>query len=279
MRMFVFGDLHGGQDGEMQYLSNVNFPEQKDLTKEDIVVQLGDFGYVWYYPESRDLYKKDIRYLNELAKRNFTLFVIPGNHENYDIINALPIIKKWGGKVYEMKLRDGIIYFAVRGEVYVINGKTFFTFSGATTGSKEGRYTYEQHISKDKFLKKKFRYGVHYKTVMERVKLKDVSLWSQELSTAEERENARMNLDKVDYKVDYVLTHTPPTFIVEEFLHRTEYTEAKFTCSTAKFLDDISHQLKFKEWYYGHCHHNYVYDDNGEKYICHYKKAPIEIIL
>jgi predicted phosphodiesterase len=278
-RIFVFGDLHGNQENEYKYLSTKNFPEQKELTKEDIVIQLGDFGYVWYYPESKDLYKKDMNILNEIAKKRYTMLVVPGNHENYDIINSLPIIEKWGGKVYELKLKEGSIYFTVRGEIYTINNKKFLTFSGATTSSSEERFSYEQYLSQEKVKKKKYRYNELRKIVYEKVKLKEVSIWKQELATEEEKEYTRKNLEKYNNKVDYVLTHTAPTFVIKELLHQTEYNKIKFECDTAKFLDEISNIIEFKEWHYGHLHNNYIFQDGKEKYNCHYAKPPVEIDL
>jgi len=277
-RLFVFGDLHGNANQELPYLSKKYFSQQKELTKEDVVVQLGDFGCVWYYPESIQGYKQDLHILNQLAEKSFTLFVVPGNHENYDIINELPVVEKWNGKVYKMDLDKGVIYFSVRGEIYNINGKTIFTFSGATTSTQENRYTYEQYESQEKIKIEKSRYGVHYKTVYEKVKLKNVSFWKQEAYTVKEKENAYMNLEKYNMKVDYVFTHTPPLFFVEEYLHNTKQNKTKLNCTTAMFLDDISNILQFKEWHSGHLHENYRLEQGGDMYFTHYKKAPYEIL-
>ena len=155
MRKFIFGDLHDDYNGEAIFLTNEKFPEQKELAKEDILFQLGDFGMVWYYPEVREKYKKEQNKLNDIANRKFTLLVIPGNHENYDLINKLPIIEKWGGKVYEMKLKKNSIYFALRGEVYTIDNKKYFVFGGAKTQKEENRYTYQDFTSQKKVYKKK----------------------------------------------------------------------------------------------------------------------------
>ena len=43
--LFVTGDLHG--DHDWSKLNTENFPIQKELTKDDYVVVLGDFGAVW----------------------------------------------------------------------------------------------------------------------------------------------------------------------------------------------------------------------------------------
>ena len=41
--VFVTGDCHS----EFQKLSTSSFPEQKEMTKDDIVIICGDFGAVW----------------------------------------------------------------------------------------------------------------------------------------------------------------------------------------------------------------------------------------
>ena len=278
-RNFIFGDLHGNSNSELQFINKKNFPEQTELTKEDVFIQLGDFGYVWYYKDAADLYRKDIHHLNLIANKKFSTLVIPGNHENYDIINSLPIIEKWEGKVYEMKLKTNSIYFAIRGEIYVINGKKYFTFSGATTSSTEGRFSYEDYLSGEKFKKKKYRYGELKKIVMEKVKIKEIAFWPQEVSTEEEKTYALANLKKHDFKVDGILTHTPPNFIVHKIIKpEGEFkNSSKFNCDTAIFLDIVMNNTEFKNWYFGHIHFNNVFSHNERNYICHYKAKPTEI--
>jgi hypothetical protein len=278
-RSFIFGDLHGNSNNELKFIDKKNFPDQKGLTKEDVFIQLGDFGYVWYYEKTAELYKKDMHHLNLIANKKFTTLVVPGNHENYDIINSLPIVDKWGGKVYELKLKDNSIFFAIRGEIYIINGKKYFTFSGATTSTTEGRFSYADYESGEKFKKKKYRYGELKKIVMEKVKLKEVAFWHQEISTAEEKQYALDNLKKHDFKVDGILTHTPPNFVVHEILERTDKykNSSKFNCDTAIFLDIIAKKTEFKNWYFGHLHLNKIFIHNNNNYICHYKDTPTEI--
>jgi len=44
-RIFVCGDTHG-IPRDSKKLNGTNFPEQKELTKDDVLIQLGDFGWV-----------------------------------------------------------------------------------------------------------------------------------------------------------------------------------------------------------------------------------------
>lgn len=278
-RNFVIGDLHGRRD-EMSYLSNKAFPEQKKLTKEDVLFQLGDFGLIWYLSNYTQGYKSDEKQLDMLSKKNFTLFIIPGNHDNYDIINKLPLIEKWNGMVYEYKtISGGKIYLAKRGETYLVNGKKIFTFSGATTSSLENRFTLEQYESKERVLKVKRDQvtGNIYRQKYEKVKVSEISYWPQELATEEEKDFAYNKLNELDFKVDYILTHTAPPEIIAEYIPYTKEFEPKFKCETANFLSNIYNLIEAKEWHFGHLHRNGVINKDI-LFECHYMTSPKELI-
>jgi len=285
-KLFISGDWHGNKKNELTFINKKEFSEQKDLTKEDVLIQLGDFGFLWFYKEYKEGFKKDKNYLEQIANKKFITLVVPGNHENYDLINELPIVEKWGGKVYELKMKKNSIYFAYRGEVYTINDKKIFTFSGAETSSKDERFTLEQHKSGKLYKIKKYKYGEYKKTVFEKIKISKVDYWEQELPTKEEYENAIKQLEKVNYEVDYVCSHTGPKTIIEELIKEKikinkkeiDFYKTKLNCPVSIFLEEINDKLKFKEWYFGHFHINFEYIQNDKKYICNYKTKPIELI-
>ena len=43
--IFITGDTHGEID--IAKLNSKNFPQGNDLTKNDYVIILGDFGFIW----------------------------------------------------------------------------------------------------------------------------------------------------------------------------------------------------------------------------------------
>ena len=45
MSVYVTGDTHG--DIDWSKLNTTHFPEQKDLTEDDLVIIAGDFGGLW----------------------------------------------------------------------------------------------------------------------------------------------------------------------------------------------------------------------------------------
>lgn len=247
-RTFVCGDLHGQRD--MRKIKR-DWKEQKSLTKDDVLIQLGDFGWIWYPIGTND---EQEYWLNWLATRNYTLLVVLGNHENYDVINQLPECEMFGGMVryYESTGRFGTgrIYFAQRGEIYNINGKTFWAFGGALSIDKDSRTP-------------------------------GVSWWEGELPKWFEYEYGMHTLDVVGWKVDYVITHTCPVNIIGDLIRKTIYTQGKFSDPVAKYFMEIFNKLNFTEWHFGHFHMDHIldYSDSNDGYFqCHYHKLPHELI-
>lgn len=118
--IWVTGDTHG------DWIHRVNmdsFPEQREMSKDDYVIILGDFGIWRDSPQQR-------WYLNWLEERNFTTLFIDGNHENYDILDSYPVEEWHGGKVHFIK--PSVIHL-MRGQVFDIDGLKFFTFGGASS--------------------------------------------------------------------------------------------------------------------------------------------------
>ncbi len=178
-RIFLTGDLHGYRD--ISALNTTHFPEQKRLTKNDIVIILGDFGLVWDIQE-----RKDERHWKDwLTTRNFTTVVVLGNHENYDRIFQLPETEMFGGTVYQY---TESIFILKRGAVYTINGKRFYTLGGAESIDKGSR------------------------------RLR-ISWWPEEIPSYAEMNNGILELEQVDFNVDVVLTHTAPTSIIQEYMN------------------------------------------------------------
>jgi len=118
--IYVTGDTHGDW---MNRLKVDSFPEQKEMTKDDYVIICGDFG-IW------DNSKRERYNLDWLEDKSFTTLFVSGNHENYDILNSLAVEEWHGGKVNF--IRPSVIHL-MRGQVFNIEDKTFFTFGGASS--------------------------------------------------------------------------------------------------------------------------------------------------
>lgn len=209
MSVWVSGDTHG--ELQIGRLSTKAFPQGKKLTKDDYVIICGDFGILWKNePDKTEKY-----WLKFLKSKPWTTLFVDGNHENFSRLNKLPTIEKFGGKV---DVINDKVFHLRRGEIYTINDKTFFCFGGA--------------ISRDK----------HYRVV-------NVSWWEQEVPSKDEMEYATRNLEKVNYKVDYIITHTAPECVIYSVHLQHDYAD-----TTTSFLQFISDHTQFERWYCGHLH-------------------------
>lgn len=127
-----------------------------------------------------------------------------------------------GGQVH--KIRHNLIHL-MRGEIYTIEGKAFFTFGGG--------YSIDQPFRKE-----------------------NVSWWPTEMPNAKEYENGLQHLNKIDY-VDYIITHTAPdetvyflSTIKQYHIKGDVYQEFPLT----SYLNDIQKNTNYTHWYFGHFH-------------------------
>ena len=81
--IYITGDTHGA----FQRLSTKNFPEQREMTKDDYLIICGDFGLIWDVGAES---KEEKYWLKWFEEKPFTLLFIDGNHENYDLLNSIP---------------------------------------------------------------------------------------------------------------------------------------------------------------------------------------------
>ncbi len=224
--IYITGDMHG--DFEIEKINTKHFFMQKNMTKSDYLIVCGDFGAVWYgdkhIPDSYEILDeknagKDAYLLNQYEKRNFTTLFVDGNHENHDLLNSYPTEIWNGGKVH--KIRESVIHL-MRGQVYTIDGLKFFTMGGASSTDSEWREPGK-------------------------------SWWSAELPNDSEYEEARKNLEKNNYTVDYVVTHCIGNNVMDQM--RFSRTYDKLTA----FLEEIDRKLTYKKWFFGHYHNDTIY--------------------
>lgn len=114
--LYITGDTHGNQ---LKWLEQIH----PALSPGDGVIVAGDFGYGFW---SGPLGSEDAFY-DWLAAQPYAVFFIDGNHENFDRLLALPVEPWRGGRI--QRIRPNVIHL-MRGEVYLIEGRTVFTFGG-----------------------------------------------------------------------------------------------------------------------------------------------------
>lgn len=80
-RVYITGDCHA----DFRRFSIKNFPEQAELTRDDYVIILGDFGGVWNYQGADG---NENWWLDWLEDKPFTTLFVDGNHENFARLNT-----------------------------------------------------------------------------------------------------------------------------------------------------------------------------------------------
>lgn len=215
--IFLTGDTH--REIDIHKLNAKQFPQGKLLAKTDYVIVSGDFGFLWDYSNANKWW------LNWISSRGFTTLFVDGNHENFDMIDALPVTQWNGGNVHV--INNSVIHL-MRGQVFNIEGLNFFTFGGAESVDKADRKRY-------------------------------IDWWPQEDPSWIEYEEGLSNLERHGNKVDYILTHTcsSNTLLALE----SKIGQLKPITSQNKFFDVLAEQVTYKHWYFGHFHEDMQIDD------------------
>lgn len=107
--IFITGDCHG----DFSRFGTKQFPEQKKLGRDDCIIICGDFGGVW------DNSPRENYWLDWLNDKPWTTLWVDGNHENYEMLKALPVEVWHGGKV--QRVRPNILHL-MRGQIYAPPG-------------------------------------------------------------------------------------------------------------------------------------------------------------
>ena len=239
--IYITGDTHG----EFGRFSNSYMRKQNmELRDDDYVIICGDFGLCWAKDETFDYNCKNF------AEKKYTTLWIQGNHENYDMIEEYPIEEWHGGKVRHI-VKDKVILLE-RGQVFEIDGKTFFTFGGAASHDIQGGILDKEDIDYDYDRQKAIRSGLPFR-------IKHESWWEQELPNEDEMNEGKNNLVRCGYKVDYVLTHCCATSI--QMLINEETGKSHKPDVLTDYLQEVEERLVYKHWFFGHYHRDFDVDD------------------
>lgn len=212
--IYITGDVHGPID--IHKFSKSNFIEGTYLTKNDYIIVCGDFGLIW------DNNKEELYWRKWLEHKPWITLFIDGNHENFDLLDSFKLRKWHGGLV--RPISDSVIYL-IRGQIYSIEGRTFFTMGGAS--------------SHDKWARKEGK-----------------SWWPRELPSVDECYSALDKLKSYNNKVDYIITHCASKRVqneIDPYFENDSLTNFFDTC--------IENDIIFKHWYFGHYHIDRIIDD------------------
>jgi predicted phosphodiesterase len=236
MSILVTGDTHG----DLRRFSNQNIKGNNNDEFPSHIIIVGDFGLIWSNkPEGSPEEQYWLKWLDE---KPYETLVLLGNHENYERIYAKPIVKRYGGPMFQLSEK---VFVFQHGNIYTIEGKTFFCFGGA--------------LSIDKYRRQD-----------------RISWWAEEIPTTADVMLGLMTLDSVQGKVDYVLTHTVPKEAIRKLdesglLPFGGSEDPKFADPTVPMLEALRDKLDPahpKKWFYGHFHNTITVrgDETGREY-------------
>lgn len=230
-QIYLTGDCHG----DYNRFSFLQFPKGKSLTRDDYIIVLGDFGY-WSRSREQEYWRA------WLSEKPFTVLFVDGNHENFDMLNALPVEDWNGGKVH--RVSENILHL-MRGQVFEFAGKSWFTMGGAQSHDiDDGILDPNAPDFAERYVRLRRRHGM-FRILRE-------SWWPEEMPSKEELQAAEQALAARGNKVDFILTHEAPYSSVHRFSNgRYETNELSV------WFDKIKAQTQFEAWFHGHHHINY----------------------
>ena len=200
--IYVTGDTRGD-------INRFKDPAMKKIKSSDTLIVCGDFGFLW------DGSRKEQSVLKKLASKNFTIAFVDGCHENFELLESLPVTEWNGGKVH--MVAPNIVHL-MRGQIYTIEGKQIFAFGGGHSQDYEFR-----------------REGDMW--------------WEREQPSHDEIREAIRNLAEYGNAVDFIITHEPPASLKDclnvDVLQRLE---------VHAFFEDIIKTCSYKKWFFGKCH-------------------------
>lgn len=236
--VYITGDLHGSND--IHKLTNTTIKRAKlkgSISKapaeNDYLIICGDFGLIWSEPNGQ-FYKEEQYWLNWLSKKPYTILFIDGNHENHNMLDTMPVSNWHGGEVHFV--RENIIHL-MRGQIYNIEGNTFFTMGGASSHDKEYR-------------------------------IEGISWWDRELPCTEEIDEAIHNLAKYGNRVDYIITHCGPLDLHNKIAPKYPVDDL------VMFFAALETKVEYKHWFNGHYHRDVAIDDKHT--VVYNKIIPLE---
>lgn len=201
---------------------NIDFPRLKNYFDKKYVTRK---DYLIILGDAGMVWSNEECFINDYAWLGPTVLFVDGNHENFELLDMFPIVEYKGARCHRLCAN---VFHILRGEIIHINGLSFFCMGGAS--------------SIDKFQR-----------------INRISWWEEENISNKDILNGLNNLDKVNYHVDYVLSHSAPSFVVKKMFGYD-------TDDNTDILEKFESQIDFKRWYFGHYHENKKWG----KYRCFY---------
>ena len=193
-------------------------------TKDDLLIILGDAGINYYGSKREEQFK------HTLARLPITMLCIHGNHERRPESLGFYQEAEWRGGIVYMQPEFPNLMFAKDGEIYDINGKKCVAIGGAYSVDKAYRIA------------------------------RNLGWWADEQPTDEIKRRVESRLDKENWHIDVVLSHTSPLKYEPREMFLDFIDDSRVDKSTEIWLDAIEGRLDYGQWFCGHYHTNKTID-------------------
>ena len=214
----VTGDIHSDFTRIYDFI--------KKASRGDILILLGDVGIniLRDYSMDGEMIEREIKKKidSECQFRGVQVACVHGNHERRpETVSTYAPFEWHGGVAYREDFAKNIV-FLKEGEVYNISGQTFLVCGGAWSADR--KYRMDNGLP-----------------------------WYEDEQPSEIiKQRVEETLNKVNWCVDYMLTHTCPyRFIPDETITNKCGNPDR---STELWLDSIEKRLNYRSWYCGHWH-------------------------
>lgn len=251
VQFFLIGDLHQRfqpiRDFHLRHNTNkaYNYAEK-------IMLCLGDFGANFFLDEPQG---RDAEFKSKLGCYPFIYFVIRGNHEQRPSICMENDPDNWhdeffcGNRVYVENDYPYIKYALDVPAIYYIDGYKVLTVPGA--------------YSVDKY--RRLSLGHQW--------------FPQEQLSEEEMELGRQLLNKNDWSVDLVLSHTCPICYEPTHLFLDMVDQSTVDKTMERYLGEIEYKLDYRAWCWGHFHQylEYPHTDDARRRLMLFNDAVVDL--
>jgi predicted phosphodiesterase len=121
--IYITGDLHGD-------LARFKSKALRRLKKNDTLIVLGDFGFLW------EGGKAEAKRLKWIGKRKYQVLFVEGTHDNLDLLEQYPAEDWCGGKA---RVISGKLRHLCRGNIFELEGHSIFAFGGGGSSDADVR--------------------------------------------------------------------------------------------------------------------------------------------
>ena len=246
------GDIHGKVIKRFSFKQN---PSLRQLTSDDIIFVLGDFGQ----PFGPSTYKEAEYVFKFLDDKPWTTIVIGGNHDDYDYWQACPKVKLFNGELHQAVFNNKSF------SVYFIDEITILNINNCNILCIPGAESHDANILLDpnelNFKRKRAILRKQYKFF----RVVGRSWWPQEKMDVQK--NAEF-MEHYKYEhFDFILSHDAPA-LINSWYKRPGDIARRASTAGQLFLEELRKTINFDIWFHGHYHFTGAWNKVHDNRMC-----------